>query len=198
MLGAVSLSPSEFTATTASPAYALEVSPTGTTACHRSTAETLHTIAMAQAHNGSAITPTTMTGRHHTGAAILPILVTAPGAIESAIKWIATKQVDHPRGPKPSLFRAANLHRPPSCEQPTIASSTRLRGKRACGRFNEVRPTQKESLGPKRGTRRRSRGSCSQGHISWRVPTPNPQPKSSTPKWAGACRRRSPAFRRRE
>src|ERR1700730_13959790 len=51
-------------------ANALEVSPTGTTASHRGTPEILYKIATAQAHNGSAITPTTMTGRHRTRMAI--------------------------------------------------------------------------------------------------------------------------------
>jgi hypothetical protein len=98
MLEAVRLSPIEFTAITAFLANALEVSPTGTTASHRGTPEILYTIAMAQAHNGSAITRTTMTGRHRTGMAILRILVTAPGAIGSLIKCIATELVDYSAG----------------------------------------------------------------------------------------------------
>jgi hypothetical protein len=98
MLEAVSLSPIEFTATTAFLANALEVSPTGTTASHRGSLEILYTIATVQAHNGSAITPTTMTGRHLTGMAILPILVTARGAIRLSIKCIATELVDYSGG----------------------------------------------------------------------------------------------------
>jgi hypothetical protein len=98
MLEAVSISPVEFTATTAFLANALEASPTGTTASHRDTLEILHTTATAQAHNGSAITPTTMMGRHRSGMVILRILVTAPGAIGSLIKCIATELVDYSGG----------------------------------------------------------------------------------------------------
>ena len=93
MLEAVSLSPVEFTATAAFLANALEASPTGTTASHRDTLEILHTIATGQAHNGSAITPITMTGHHPSRVAILPILVTAPDANGSLIKSIATERV---------------------------------------------------------------------------------------------------------
>jgi hypothetical protein len=118
MLEAVSLSPIEFTATTAFLANALEVSPTGMTASHRDTPEILYTIATAQAHNGSAITPTTMTGRHRTRMAILPILVTAPGAIGSLIKCIATELVDYSDGPAP--FASIFFNAPTSCEVPIL------------------------------------------------------------------------------
>ena len=114
MPDAVNLSPIEFTATPAFLAHALEASPTGTTASHRGTPAILYTIATAQAHNGSAITPTTMTGRHRTRMAILPILVMAPGAIGSLIKCIATELVDYSGGteaPRPlfSCCRRAPL-----------------------------------------------------------------------------------------
>jgi hypothetical protein len=74
-----------------------------TTASHRGTPEILYTIATAQAHNGSAITPTTMTGRHRTRMAILPILVTAPGASGSLIKCSATELVDYSGGTEAPL-----------------------------------------------------------------------------------------------
>ena len=101
MLEVVSLSPVEFTATTAFLANALEASPTGATGSHRDTLEILRTIATARAHSGSAITPTTVTGRHRSGVAILPISVTAPGAIGSLIKCIATERVDCSGGTEP-------------------------------------------------------------------------------------------------
>jgi hypothetical protein len=112
MLEAVSLSPIEFTATTAFLANALEVSPTGTTASHRGSLEILYTIATVQAHNGSAITPTTMTGRHLTGMAILPILVTARGAIRLSIKCIATELVDYSGGTEAPHYVSTTLGGP--------------------------------------------------------------------------------------
>jgi hypothetical protein len=92
---AVSGSPIKFTATTASLATTLEVSPTGTMASRRGTPEILHTTATAQAHNGSAITPTTMTGRHRLRMAISLISVMAPGAIGALIKCIATDRLNY-------------------------------------------------------------------------------------------------------
>jgi hypothetical protein len=46
-------------------------------------------------------------------------------------------------------------------------------------------------------TRRRSRGSRSQGHISWRVPTPSPSTNHPLRNAAIACRWWSPAIRQR-